>query len=86
MLAYLFTRRDLPTNSTFERLKRELPGYQVDTKELDLDSVEGMRLASLYDLMEAPAVVLTRLDGSMVQVWPADQLPMPEEVSYLAHS
>ena len=49
---------------------------------LDIDSREGIAAASLYDIMQYPAIVVTRQDGSVQQAWQGDLPLMSEVASY----
>jgi hypothetical protein len=60
-------------------------GYtNVRLETLNIDSREGAALASLYDIMNYPAIMVLRDDGSPSMIWQGDQLPLMDEVeSYL---
>lgn len=47
---------------------------------LDVDSRDGGALASLYDIMQYPAIMVLRGDGYMQQCWLGDRLPLLDEV------
>ncbi len=85
MIAYIFYSKGTPADREIERFAEDLTKLQVEAKLVDADSPEGTRLTEGYDLWDRPAVVLARLDGSVVERWPHD-LPVASEVSYLAHS
>ena len=48
---------------------------------LNIDSREGVAMASLYDVMEHPALVVIGDDGSFVKEWTGASLPLMAEVS-----
>jgi hypothetical protein len=48
----------------------------------DLNTRDGVAMASLYDVMRYPAVLATSDDGSMLQLWQGDSLPLINEVMY----
>jgi len=48
---------------------------------LDFDSREGAAMASLYDVMGQPAIVVVGDDGSYVKHWQGGDLPLLEEVA-----
>lgn len=48
---------------------------------LDIDSREGVDTAGLYDILEYPAILIMRDDGSMVKMWTGETLPLMEEVA-----
>lgn len=50
---------------------------------LDQDSIEGGEMAKLYDIMQFPAIIAFRDDGSLVQTWTErDKWPTISELSY----
>jgi hypothetical protein len=52
----------------------------------DLDSRDGSATASLYDIMEHPAILALRDDGSTLKVWQGAQLPLMDEVASYSFS
>jgi len=48
---------------------------------LNIDSREGWATASLYDVMQYPAIIVTREDGSIVKDWEGSELPQLDEVA-----
>lgn len=59
--------------------------HNQDVSVLNLDTRDGAAMASLYDIMQAPAVFVTQDDGRLVQVWSGTPLPLMNEVAaYLA--
>lgn len=58
----------------------------VKTELVSIDTREGAAMATLYDIMQYPAVVITREDGGVVQSWLGDQLPLMNEVAAFAHN
>ena len=53
---------------------------------IDVDTREGNALMSLYDIVSHPAVVVTKDDGTLIQHWVGDQLPLMSEVAAFARS
>jgi hypothetical protein len=51
---------------------------------VDADTREGIATASLYDLMNLPAILALRDDGSALQVWQGEMLPLMDEVAAYA--
>lgn len=49
---------------------------------LDVDSRDGMAMATLYDVMSYPAILALRNDGSVLKSWEGDALPLMDEVAY----
>jgi hypothetical protein len=85
MTTYLLYNRATPNQAQMEELAHRLEPLQVQTELIDADSPRGIQLTENYDLMERPAVLLVRADGSPVQVWSGQQIPGPNDISYLAH-
>lgn len=48
---------------------------------VDADTREGIATASLYDLMNLPAILALRDDGSVLQVWQGEMLPLMDEIA-----
>jgi hypothetical protein len=57
--------------------------YHMDAKieVMSLDTRDGAAMASLYDIMQYPALVSTRDDGSVQGVWQGHELPLMSEVA-----
>lgn len=58
--------------------------YRHETSRIELvdaDTREGIATASLYDLMSLPAILALRDDGSVLQVWQGEMLPLMDEVA-----
>ena len=85
MIAYLFFNRQSATERQMSDIDRELTRLEVETELIDADSPRGIGLVEYYDIMGRPAVVLARGDGSAVQIWQGDEMPLLADISYLAH-
>jgi len=48
---------------------------------LDIDSREGGAMATLYDIVRYPAILALSNDGSVLQMWQGDALPLMDEVA-----
>lgn len=63
--------------------KRLHPGVVVEEKSLD--TREGAELAKLYDVINPPGVLALRNDGTVLNTWQGEVLPLMNEVaSYVA--
>lgn len=51
---------------------------------VDVDSVEGISLVSLYDAMQYPSILVIQNDGILNKMWSGDNLPMMDEIAYYA--
>jgi hypothetical protein len=62
---------------------------QHDSKRLEIlnvDTRDGIAMASLYDVMQQPAILALRDDGSVLKSWEGNDLPLLEEVVAYAYS
>lgn len=48
---------------------------------IDVGSREGAAMASLYDIMQYPALLGLADDGSVLKVWQGGDLPLMDEVA-----
>lgn len=52
---------------------------------LDVDGREGSGVATLYDIWAYPTILALQDDGSVLQLWQGEMLPLMDEVaSYVA--
>lgn len=59
--------------------------HQSDRLEiLNVDSRDGSATASLYDVMQYPAILVVQNDGYVQKVWQGDSLPLMDEVASYA--
>lgn len=49
---------------------------------LNIDSREGSATASLYDVMQYPAILALSNDGSVIKEWQGEVFPLIDEVAY----
>lgn len=65
-------------------LSRNYVNYKLDL--VDLNSRDGAATASLYDVMEYPAVLVLTSDGQLVKEWHGNSMPLSSEVSFHART
>jgi hypothetical protein len=53
---------------------------------LNIDSREGSAMASLYDIMQYPAVLVVQNDGSIQRSWEGETLPLMDEIAAYARA
>jgi hypothetical protein len=53
---------------------------------MNIDTREGGALASLYDIMQYPAIMVLQTDGFVQNIWQGDPLPLMGDVVGYAHS
>ncbi|HVW23692.1 MAG TPA: hypothetical protein VHB51_04400 [Candidatus Saccharimonadales bacterium] len=58
----------------------------INLEALNVDSREGVALASLYDVLQYPAILVLQDNGSVQSMWQGDPLPLMDEVFAYAHS
>jgi hypothetical protein len=51
---------------------------------VSLDTRDGASTATLYDVMQYPAVLALGNDGSVLREWEGEMLPLMNEVAYYA--
>lgn len=58
------------------------PDYKLEA--LNIDSRDGSATASLYDVMQYPAIMVLQNDGQVIKTWIGESLPRMEEVASYA--
>jgi hypothetical protein len=53
---------------------------------LDIDTRDGVATASLYDVLEYPAVLVLSDDGSLIKSWIGANLPLMNELAGYVYS
>lgn len=53
---------------------------------LDVDSRDGIAAASLYDVMYAPAIIVTDNLGSYIKSWIGEELPLMRDIAAYTYS
>jgi hypothetical protein len=53
---------------------------------INIDSRDGVAMASLYDIMQFPALLAIREDGSVLKSWEGSDLPLMDEVAAYAYA
>lgn len=61
-------------------------GHSGRIEALNIDTRDGSAMASLYDVVQYPSIMVTREDGSIVQSWQGEILPLQNEVASYAIS
>jgi hypothetical protein len=70
-----------PIYEFLEMMRRRYPGKAI--VEFDLDTRDGAAEASLYDVVQYPALLVRSLDGHVQGMWQGEPLPMLDEVAGL---
>lgn len=58
--------------------------YQANLDLVSLDTRDGTSTASLYDILENPAILVLANDGQLIKDWQGTNLPLMNELSYYA--
>jgi len=76
-------RPDSEHGRAVETFVRDYQSQHVDShlEVLNYDSRDGTAMASLYDIMQHPAILALRDDGSVLKIWEGAELPLTEEVA-----
>jgi hypothetical protein len=53
---------------------------------VDVDTREGGAMASLYDILQYPAVLVLADDGSLLKIWAGANLPLMDELAGYVYS
>lgn len=53
-----------------------------DIELVNVDTPEGTELARLYDIVSYPCVIAVAHDGSILNKWQDESLPLIDELSY----
>lgn len=61
-----------------------LQGYRIEV--LNIDSRDGSATASLYDVMQYPAILVLQNDGYLHKMWIGEQIPLIDEVAGYARA
>lgn len=77
-------------NSEFSRMvedfARELERqHQTRIDLVNIDSRDGSSTASLYDIIQHPAILVLGTDGQLVKDWQGTEFPLMQEISYYTH-
>ena len=59
--------------------------YHTKINMVSLDTRDGASTASLYDIVQNPAILVLGNDGQIVQQWQGTTLPLMAEISYYTH-
>lgn len=56
----------------------------VKIEEVDIDTREGVAEASLYDIIDYPAILVIKDDGELLVSWQGQELPLIDELAAYA--
>lgn len=82
MKAWILYRARSEDARKVEEYVHEFERYKGKKLELiDLNTRDGAAIASLYDEMQQPTVMVVRDDGQLVQDWRGPHLPLMNELA-----
>ena len=58
----------------------------VKLELVSLETRDGAAMASMYDILSYPAIMVIKEDGQMQQLWQGEQLPLMNEVAGFARA
>jgi hypothetical protein len=58
----------------------------IKMESLSLETREGSSMASAYDVVRYPALLVMRDDGTLQNFWQGDTFPLPDEVAGYARA
>lgn len=65
-------------------LERRSAGSRVEL--INVDTRDGWSTASLYDVMQYPAILALKDDGQLLKDWQGNTMPPAGDVSYYANT
>jgi hypothetical protein len=68
-----------PVYEFIEMFRRRYPEKTIE--ELDIDTRDGAAEATLYGVMQYPAIIATSFDGRVLGMWEGLPLPLIDEVA-----
>lgn len=85
MRVYLFYRSHTENEPQVRDFLHDLETRgETNLQVMDVNTRDGSSLASLYDIMQTPSVLITNDDGSMINMTQGT-LPLVNEISYYMH-
>jgi hypothetical protein len=51
---------------------------------INIDSRDGIATATLYDIVQYPAILVLQNDGAVQKIWMGEQMPLMDEVASYA--
>jgi len=83
MTVYLLYNKSTAAERKMAELSQKLEEARVNFELVDADTPRGIAVATDYDVMARPAIILTSHDGGVLEVWPEeDRFPSVQELAY----
>jgi len=58
----------------------------INVEVVDVDAREGIAMASMYDVMRFPTIIAMADDGTVLNMWQGEDMPLMDEVASYAYS
>lgn len=84
MKVFVLTREDVGGEFDFKQFLRRLTDLGINYQFIDADSKEAVSYLELYNITDFPAIIITKDDGSLIELWQKD-FPSPENISHFYH-
>ena len=82
MKACILYRSDSEFARIVEEYARDFQHFKgKDIELMNLNTREGAAIATLYDILENPALLVIRDDGQLVKDWQGEHLPLKDELA-----
>lgn len=85
MKTYVMFRRHHQSQNEADDYTKRLDDKHIEYSLVEADSMEGVSMVDLYDVVRLPSVLVTRDDGQLVRMW-LGELPDLSELSDAAQS
>lgn len=66
-------------------LERRNRNAKSKVELVNIDTKDGWTTASLYDIVQYPAILAIKNDGQLLKEWHGNTMPLLNEVSYYTH-
>jgi L-rhamnose mutarotase len=58
----------------------------IEPELMDLQTIQGAELAKLYSIYSYPAILAISRDGSLMQLWQDERLPLMQDLDAYAYA
>ena len=83
MTVYLLYNKSTAAERKMTDLGVKLEEAKVNFELVDADTPRGIAIATDYDVLARPAIILTSHNGGVLEVWPVEErFPSVSELTY----
>ena len=79
MKVKIFWQKNCPNCPKVKKLGKQLEEKNILVQYFDVNTVDGLTEACLYDILSTPSLVITDKDDNEIKVWKG-QVPFLEEI------